>query len=243
LQLNGPRHNGRKSDGPRSAAGKSRASRNALRHGLAALINRPHVSKGDIEHLALAICGHDDDPQLFQAALAIAENHLLRRVIKAQQIAVVERLRDRTAIALAEGDNSFDLGRAKFLSIWLLERQIEACIPQLLKKYHDEQLSSDHFTDYIVPISLKALLEEGVSKEEYDRVRKIAEQCLTQEERSDDDALEQAIPDLKRLDRYQCRAWSQHKRAVSAFINIKLMRKLEKVACIEPHQQIVHLSE
>lgn len=226
-QLAANRHNGCKSDGPRTAAGKSRASRNALRHGLAAVINRSPVAKGDIERLAHAICGNDEDRQLFQAALAIAETQVLRRGIQAQQIAVVERLRDRTAVALTEGDNSFDLGRVKFLSIWLLERQIETSIPQLLEKYRDETLS-DRSTDYIVPMSLKALVEECESNEEYDRARKVAAQCLTQEERSDDEALEQAISDLKRLDRYERRAWSRYKRAVREFMNIKMMQQLEK---------------
>lgn len=226
-QLAANRQNGRKSDGPRSAAGKLRASRNALRHGLAAVINRPPLSKGDIERLARALCGNDDDPPLFEAALRIAENHLLRRAIKAQQIAVIERLRDRTAIALADGDNSLDLSTAKFLSIWLLNRKIDASIPQLLEKYHDKTLPADRFTDCIVPISLKALLEECQSDDEYDRACKSAEQCLNQQERSDAEALEQAIPDLRRLDRYERRAWSQHKRAVREFMNIKLMRQLE----------------
>jgi hypothetical protein len=37
------RHNGRKSCGPRTAAGKATASRNALQHGLAALTHRQTV--------------------------------------------------------------------------------------------------------------------------------------------------------------------------------------------------------
>ena len=42
-QLSANRQNSRRSSGPRSAAGSSRASRNALRHGLAAITCCPPV--------------------------------------------------------------------------------------------------------------------------------------------------------------------------------------------------------
>lgn len=227
------RRNGRKRGGPRSAAGKSRASRNALRHGLAAVIHRPPVPAGDVERLARAICGDDADEQLFAAALVIAENQLLRRAIKAQQIAVIERLRDRTAIALAKGDNSLDLGRGRFLAAWLLNREIERRVPKLLANYQGQPLdAAPNLADQVlagdlIPIRLKALLEETESAEEYERAGEVAEQCLKRQQRGDAEALEEAIPDLKRLDRYERRAWAQHKRAIRAFMNIKLMREME----------------
>jgi len=243
-QLSTNRRNGRNDGGPRSTAGKYHVSRNALRHGLAATKHRPVVPGGDIERLARAICGVDSDQQLFDAALAIAESHLLRRAIKAQQVAVIERLRDRTAIALAKGDNSLDLGRARFLAAWLANWEIERRVPKLLAKYPaepgDAALNmSDHpfASDDLVPIRLKALLEETESDEEYERACKAAEKCLTREERGDAEALEEAIPDLKRLDRYELRAWSQYKRAIREFINIKVMRAFAIDAGSEPAAQ------
>lgn len=219
-QLSANRHTSRSNGGPRSAAGKSRASRNALRHGLAALTHCLSLPAGDIARLARVICGTDDDPLLHGAATAIAENHLLRRAIKAQQVAVIDRLRERTAIALAKGDNSFALAKARFLGAWLANREIEAQVPKLLEKYKRERRDRDE----IVPIALKALLEECESEEEYQRAQKIAENCLRQRERSDNEALEAAIPDLKRLDCYERRAWSGQKRAICEFISIKLGR-------------------
>jgi hypothetical protein len=45
-------------------------------------------------------------------------------------------------------------------------------------------------------------------------------------ERDEAAALEEAALDLVRLDRYERRAWSQQKRAILEFMNIKLMKAL-----------------
>ncbi len=76
----------------------------------------------------------------------------------------------------------------------------------------------------MVSIPLKALMEECESDEEFEHALEVAEKCLKEQERSDDEAVEEAIPDLKRLDRYERRAWSQHNRAIREFINIRLMQ-------------------
>jgi hypothetical protein len=49
---------------PRTAAGKKRDSRNALRHGLSAVVHRQPVPSADIERLARAICGESERPEL-----------------------------------------------------------------------------------------------------------------------------------------------------------------------------------
>jgi hypothetical protein len=94
----------RNSTGPRTIAGKLRSSYNALRHGLAASDPRRLVPPGAAGRLAGAIC--DDDPVLFTAALAIAENELVLDAIRRQKIIVIERLRETTSIALRKGDNA-----------------------------------------------------------------------------------------------------------------------------------------
>src|SRR6478672_472838 len=93
-QIAANRLNGRKSRGPRTTAGKSTASRNALRHGLAAIGRRQPIETADLERLAKALCRNDDDPTLYKQAVVIASHELVLRAISAQQIAVVERLRD-----------------------------------------------------------------------------------------------------------------------------------------------------
>ena len=80
------RRNGRKSRGPRSAAGKSIASRNALRHGLAAMIHRRAPPLREVENFAQALCGDDNDPLLFDKALAIAQEEFVLRAIAGNSV-------------------------------------------------------------------------------------------------------------------------------------------------------------
>jgi hypothetical protein len=87
------RRNSRKSCGPRGAAGQSFACRNALRHGLAAIVHRQPVLCAEIEQFARALCGNETDPVIFAQAKTIAVNEMMLRAIRAEQIVAVERLR------------------------------------------------------------------------------------------------------------------------------------------------------
>jgi hypothetical protein len=131
--------NERKSSGPRTQAGKIRSSYNALRHGLAAT-HRRQSAPAEVERLAQAICGEEYDAALLAAARAVAENAFVLTAIRQQRIVVIERLKEATAIALRKGDNSFDLAKARFLQAWLAYREIQALIPQVMKKYESEML-------------------------------------------------------------------------------------------------------
>jgi hypothetical protein len=82
------RKNGR-SSGPRTKAGKIRASRNALRHGLAVISHDQSIPSGEIARLAKALCGDDSDPALLAQAQVIAQNAMVLRAIREQQTAVV----------------------------------------------------------------------------------------------------------------------------------------------------------
>jgi hypothetical protein len=223
------RRNGRKSRGPRSAAGKLTASRNALRHGLASITYRQPTPAAEIERLARAICANDNNPTLLAPAVHIAENEFVLRTIRQQKIVVIERLREATAIALSKGDNSFTLAKARFLEMWLLHREVTTLVPKLLEKYRDQLLpplqSSVTGPDWIgggggiVPIRLKAVLEESDSVEDDERTLERAETWVAQQERDEYEAIEEAISDLVRLVRYERRAWSRQKRAICEFMN------------------------
>jgi hypothetical protein len=67
------KENAGKSTGPRSATGKKRASTNARRHGLSVSIRTDPALTSEIERLAVALAGGQDDPQRLQAAREAAE--------------------------------------------------------------------------------------------------------------------------------------------------------------------------
>ena len=91
------RRNARRSTGPRTAATKARASRNALRHGLAIPLSRDPLTSAEIDRLAAALAGRSPTPaRLEQAHIAAeAEFELLR--VQAHR----KSLLHRKAVALA----------------------------------------------------------------------------------------------------------------------------------------------
>jgi hypothetical protein len=72
------RANGRRSAGPRTAAGKARASRNALRHGLNTPIEADHPQLAIIEAWALRFCNSQSTPTRHARAAAMAQAELSR---------------------------------------------------------------------------------------------------------------------------------------------------------------------
>jgi hypothetical protein len=105
---------------------------------LAAATHHQGAPSQVVERLAKSLCHRDDNPALFEQALVIANNELVLRAISAQQLADVERLREPSARALAKGDNSLKLARARS------RRAHEACEDMallrdiLLEKYKDK---------------------------------------------------------------------------------------------------------
>ena len=81
-QIAANRGNGRKSRGPRTAAGKTRASRNALRYGFGAISRRDPAYFPEIERIARSYCEGDTDPLLFIETLPLAETRdYIKRVM------------------------------------------------------------------------------------------------------------------------------------------------------------------
>jgi hypothetical protein len=237
------RRNSQKSCGPRGAAGKSVASRNAMKHGLAALTHRKTAPSAEIEQFARALCGSDSDPVLFAQAVKIAENKILLEAIHKQQVDAVERLRERTAVPFARKDNSLEVAKLRSLESRQAEREIRARLPELIMKYKDkistdleldERGSTDSYEAImswltggifseadILPFILNELVSE--TKPLDNQALELARKQIEAGQRDEHEALRVAVPDLVRLDRYETRAWSRQKRAMREFIRIKTM--------------------
>jgi hypothetical protein len=196
------RINARKGRGPSTRAGKLRASRNALRHGLFAASHRNPVLLEQIERMANAICDGDQNPLLFQQAVVIAENELLLGHIVTERVARIERLRNPMAMPLVD---KADIGLAMA-----------------------NQRSQQRELAYSEMSQLKAkLISQGEEVYTFVPERKCepGEPIWKYEppvDRDEFDAMREAIPDLERLQRYERRVWSRRKRAIYMFIAIKL---------------------
>jgi hypothetical protein len=156
------RRNALKSRGPRTAVGRSIASRNALRHGLAAMVHNHPPPSAELEDFAKALCEGDDDPVLLAQARIVANNEWVLRAISAQQIAVVERCRDPTAIAFAKGDNSLAIAKARSLKSRQAEVELRARIVALLEQHKHELPPPDPLDGIdgsIIPLHLEEFLE------------------------------------------------------------------------------------
>ena len=113
-QLAANRANAAKGRGPRTAAGKTRASRNALRHGLAAISRHNPAYFPEIGRMASAYCEGDTDPLLFEQALIIAESDIILICLGAERLAAIERMRDPDAIPFSDSKASLARARARF---------------------------------------------------------------------------------------------------------------------------------
>jgi len=90
-QLAANRRNARKSTGPRSGAGKTRASRNAYRHGLTLSITSTAEYAKQLETLVCKIAGDTKDPVKLERARAIAQADLELTQVRRAKVALIER--------------------------------------------------------------------------------------------------------------------------------------------------------
>jgi hypothetical protein len=90
-QIAANRRNARKSTGPRSSAGKNRASRNAYRHGLTLSITSTVAVAKQLDNLVREIAGNTEDPILLEHARAIAQSELDLARVRRAKVALIER--------------------------------------------------------------------------------------------------------------------------------------------------------
>lgn len=88
---NANRQNARASTGPKSAAGKARASRNAYRHGLGVPVRSDPDCVGRIQALARSLAGTDASAELMARADAVAAAQTELERVRQRRQQLIER--------------------------------------------------------------------------------------------------------------------------------------------------------
>ena len=116
------RRNAQRSTGPRTALGKLRVRRNALRHGLAAVVVGDLGVATEVDRVAAAICGglHADGLEREQAVI-VAEAQILLKRIRRARTQIMDQM-----LAAAAADAKGSAGIAAIT-------QRETCLEQLLR--------------------------------------------------------------------------------------------------------------
>ena len=90
-QIAANRRNARESTGPRSGAGKKRASGNAYRHGLTLSVTSTAAAAKQLDKLACEIAGNNEDAIVLERARAIAQAELDLARVRRAKVALIER--------------------------------------------------------------------------------------------------------------------------------------------------------
>jgi hypothetical protein len=90
-QIAANRRNATKSTGPRSSAGKKRASRNAYRHGLSLPITASATLGQELENLAREIAAESDGAVTLERARTVVEPELDRARMRRLKITLIEQ--------------------------------------------------------------------------------------------------------------------------------------------------------
>jgi hypothetical protein len=90
-QIAANRRNARKSTGPRSGAGRKRASHNAYRHGLTLSITSSAAYAKQLDTLVRKIAGDSEDAIVLERARAIAQAELDLARVRRAKVALIER--------------------------------------------------------------------------------------------------------------------------------------------------------
>lgn len=186
------RENSKKSRGPRTAAGKEKSSRNALRHGLSLIGRHNPRYAAEIDLNAQRLCEGCDDAELRHHALVIAEAQTVLDAVRDHVVLTVDRFRDPTVLSYAKGMK----GPMKRLrTTWRRCKTYDKIEASFKPKKRLSRSAEE-------PVTLEELLGcfWGPSPRAYE------------------DALCAALPDLGRLGRYTRRAWSRRRRAIQRFI-------------------------
>ena len=159
-----------------------------------------------IERIANALCKGDTDPLLFEQALIFAENDYILRCVRSEGLAAIERMRDPTATPFTKPREALAGAQARF-------RQAKHAYEQLLAA-KTKNAATNSKDRHPAPSPTNNMVTSNGSNEPIREPKPLAM-------RDEFDAMRLALPDLKRLERYERRGRSRRKRAIRDFIEIK----------------------
>src|SRR5215216_3247322 len=121
-QIAANRRNAQKITGPKTPAGKERASRNAYRHGLRSLIAVTGARGAEVEQLARLIAGDSKQPTILAWARTAAEGALDIERVRRARAALIEQVNDRLAGAAEDPAGTEDAVRRRLAQLSCLIR-------------------------------------------------------------------------------------------------------------------------
>jgi CRISPR/Cas system-associated exonuclease Cas4 (RecB family) len=192
-QIAANRLNARKSTGPRSRAGKRRASRNAYRHGLASSRKPDAATARKLDQLARQIAGDSNSEIILELARSAAEAELDLARVRLASVALINRVSAFGAI-----DPFFD-ELAKDKAKW----------QRLRAELRHFRAELRHF---------KARLSGAAPQSPVHDFIDSTENMPTQEPERTAEAVRRALLELVKLNRYQVRAASRRNRAIKEII-------------------------
>jgi hypothetical protein len=223
------RINAKKSTGPRTARGKSRASGNAWRHGWAVSNRGDSSVSADVERMAKAICADNTTAALYEQAVTVAENQILILKLRAARVAAIGRARiagpkserpnqlpgfpttDEWVVALTALEHGQPGPATKLFD--RAARAIRTADARLAKA--ETEASSTGLVSSAQSSPLPMTVSDAAAK-------RISEDQSIPWPHDDVGALQRALPELLSLDRYERRALSRRNRAIRMFDAISI---------------------
>jgi hypothetical protein len=230
------RKNASRSTGPKTARGKTRASRNAWRHGLAVVKRNDPFILANAAGMARAICRNEFIPALYEQAVIIAECEISLLKLRAARLAIFGT-NSKFGMTPERSDKQSEVLKTKnwkHTSVRLasgepgagstLDKQTAEAIQDLQAK-----LGEAGCKDLYSPETNKPPTADGPSGQ-----RPGSHQPIPQAP-SDARALQLGLGDLATLDRYERRTLSRRNRAIRTFAAISIVtpfidRKLDDLA-------------
>jgi hypothetical protein len=222
------RINAKKSTGPKTSRGKSRASGNARRHGWAAVRKTNSALSVDVERMTKAICGDHATAAQYEQAVTIAECEILLLKLRAARVAAIER--NRIVRPTPERSNllpGFPTNEEWAVGFEALERGQPRPVTRLFTRAVRAILAADAKpAESRTEAKTEAKSPGRAGIEQLSpllKIRPVAAAQRTIEDqpaaqpRDDGDAFKRALPELITLDRYERRIMSRRQRAIRMF--------------------------